>query len=100
MEHFRITWPNERITPKMHILEDHVVKFIIDWKIGCGFYGEQGGEAVHQEFNKKSSAYNNIKNNLDRLRYKMDMHMLSTVPKAVGLKVEKQPRNLKRKTIE
>ena len=100
MEHFRITWPNERITPKMHILEDHVVEFIIDWKIGCGFYGEQGGEAVHQEFNKMSSAYNNIKNNLDRLRYKMDMHMLSTAPKAGGLKVEKRPRNLKRKTIE
>lgn len=34
--------PGESISPKMHILEDHMVPFLKKWKLGCGFYGEQG----------------------------------------------------------
>ena len=42
MQHWRTNWPNESVTPKMHILEEHTVPFIKKWKLGCGFYGEQG----------------------------------------------------------
>ena len=42
MAHWRKTWPSETVTPKMHILEEHVVPFIRKWKLGLGFYGEQG----------------------------------------------------------
>ena len=39
---WRTTWPNETVPPKYHFLEDHVVPFIRKWKVGLGFYGEQG----------------------------------------------------------
>ena len=42
MMYWRTQWPNESVTPKMHIMEEHVVPFIKKWKLGCGFYGEQG----------------------------------------------------------
>ena len=42
MSHWRTNWPLETVTPKMHILEEHLVPFIQKWKLGCGFYGEQG----------------------------------------------------------
>ena len=100
MKCFRLNFPKERITPKMHIFEYHIIEFLQKWKMGCGFYGEQGGEAVHQEFNKMIRPYGYIRNRLDRLKYMMDMHMLSTAPKAVSLKVEKKHRNLKRNVSE
>ena len=42
METYRGEWPTETFPPKMHFLEDHVVPFIQKWKVGFGFYGEQG----------------------------------------------------------
>ena len=37
MFYFRINWPKERIIPKMHILECHVIEFVTKWRMGCGF---------------------------------------------------------------
>ena len=42
MCYWRANWPGETISPKMHMLEEHVVPFLKKWKLGCGFYGEQG----------------------------------------------------------
>lgn len=42
MQYWRSTWPQETVPPKMHILESHAVPFIKQWKVGLGFYGEQG----------------------------------------------------------
>ena len=42
MRYWRANWPNESIPPKIHFLEDHIVEFIKKWKVGLGFYGEQG----------------------------------------------------------
>ena len=42
MSHWRVNFPNETVSPKMHMLEDHIVPFLEKWKLGCGFYGEQG----------------------------------------------------------
>eukprot|EP00111_Clytia_hemisphaerica_P014872 TCONS_00043802-protein len=44
---FRETFPDQSITPKLHLLEDHVVPFLRRWSIGFGLYGEQGMEALH-----------------------------------------------------
>ena len=49
--YFREEWPKESITPKLHILEKHVVPFIQKRRYGMGKYGEQGGEGIHSEFN-------------------------------------------------
>jgi hypothetical protein len=42
MSYWRKNWPNETVSPKMHMLEEHMVPFVKKWKLGCGFYGEQG----------------------------------------------------------
>ncbi len=47
----RTELPGQSITPKLHLLEDHVVPFIRKWRAGPGLLGEQGGESVHKEFN-------------------------------------------------
>ena len=52
MEFFRSNWPAESITPKLHMLEDHVCQFIKQWGFGLGVYDEQGGESIHDELNK------------------------------------------------
>ncbi|XP_065660931.1 uncharacterized protein LOC136084595 isoform X2 [Hydra vulgaris] len=44
MEFYRLTWPNESITPKMHLLESHILQFIQKWGLGIGVYGKQSGE--------------------------------------------------------
>ena len=66
---FRDNWPDVRITPKLHILEDHVIPFLEIWHAGCGFYGEQVGESLHAIFNKKKAQYHTIKNDCTRLTY-------------------------------
>ena len=35
------------MTPKMHMLEDHVVPFLREWHVGFGFHREQGAESLH-----------------------------------------------------
>ena len=33
--------------PKLHMLEDHVLPFIRQWRVGLGMLGEQGVEGIH-----------------------------------------------------
>lgn len=35
------------ITPKLHMLEDHVIPFLTKWGVGLGFLGEHGAESIH-----------------------------------------------------
>ena len=64
-------FPDIRISPKLHILEDHVVPFIRRYGVGSGFYGEQGGESIHKTINAMKHNYSNIKNACERLKYIM-----------------------------
>nr|XP_047129350.1 uncharacterized protein LOC124809337 [Hydra vulgaris] len=57
---FRTNWPNESITPKMHMLEDHMEVFLNKWGVGLGLYGEQGGESIHAEFINIERLYSNM----------------------------------------
>ena len=41
MHYFRVTWPEQSITTKLHLLEDHALPFIQKWGAGFGLYGEQ-----------------------------------------------------------
>ena len=40
-----------RITPKLHLLEFHVVPSSRRFGVGLGMLGEQGAESIHAEFN-------------------------------------------------
>ena len=52
MKYYRQHWSDATIPPKLHMLEDHGTDFISKWIFGFRIYGEQGGESVHNEFNK------------------------------------------------
>ena len=82
MSYWRKNWANESVTPKMHILEEHMVPFIRKWKMGCGFYGEQGAEGIHREFNKLRDNHASINDPVKRLRCIMKRHHINSFPKA------------------
>lgn len=44
---FRFELPDATITPKMHILEDHVGDWLATYKVGLGFFSEHGVEVSH-----------------------------------------------------
>ena len=67
MGYLRLHWPDVNIPPKLHMLEDHVADFIRKWGVGLGFYGEQGGESLHNELNKLYKTYCGMKPNSRRL---------------------------------
>ena len=95
----RANFPDVRITPKLHIMGDHVIHFLKRWLTGCGFYGEQGGESLHAIFNKKKKRYSSIKKDTNRLTYLMKEYLASTNPKAriIRKSHQKKKRNVKRK---
>ena len=66
----------------MHMLEDHVVDFISRWKCGFGFYGEQGGESIHNEMNQIKSRFCTIKNPIERLTFSLKQHYLRNAVQA------------------
>ena len=49
MEAYRLA--EKRVTPKLHILEEHIVPWIRKWGVGVGFHSEQGAESIHALFN-------------------------------------------------
>ncbi|XP_062502539.1 uncharacterized protein LOC134179620 [Corticium candelabrum] len=51
LKHYREDLTNPPVTPKIHMLEEHVVPWIRRWKLGLGFHGEQGAESIHARFN-------------------------------------------------
>ena len=77
---FRDNFPKETVTPKMHILEYHVVPWIKQWRVGLGFHGEQGGESVHSRFNTIKRAIRGIKGELAILQAILKRHWLQTSP--------------------
>ena len=96
MEFFRKNFPDASITPKLHLLEHHAVKFIRRWRGGFGMYGEQGAESIHQTFNKLFRVYGSMKPLSRRLNSVMKAHLTAVNPKAQSMK----PRILKRKREE
>ena len=99
MAYLRCNFPEISITPKLHMLEDHMIPFIRRWGAGCGFFGEQGGESIHSKFNNLKRNYANIKNKSDCLKSIMQSHLSNTNPYARAKRVVKKKRNLKRNRI-
>ena len=50
------------------MLEEHVCPFLRHWQMGLGFYGEQGIEGIHSEFNTQSQHFDHVKEKDTRLR--------------------------------
>ena len=96
MNYIRVEFPDESITPKLHLLEDHVLEFISRWKIGLGMYGEQGAESIHPEFNELRKIHCGIPSDIERIKTIFEQHHMKVRPEARSLIPEKKVRNLKR----
>ena len=64
----------------MHMLEDHVVPFLKQWKIGLGFLGEQGAESIHARWNIIKKNYTSTRPPSQRLQCEMTEHLRQICP--------------------
>lgn len=79
LKFYRKHFPNKTI-PKHHILEDHAIPFILNFKIGLGLLGEQGGEAMHSEFNQLQRRAYGVKHPLNKLMVQMREQLTKSSP--------------------
>ena len=68
------------VTPKLHMLEEHVVPWIRRWGVGFGLLGEQGAESIHKYFNSLKRTYSGIPDDLQRLKQLTVEHHLHVAP--------------------
>ena len=94
MSFYRTAFPEASVTPKMHMLERHIVNQIMKWKFGMGLLGEQGAESIHSSFNSIARSYAGIPNQKDRLLRVTQEHHLRVDPENITL----APSVKKRKT--
>ena len=93
-------FPDMTVTPKLHMLEEHVCPFLRQWHMGLGFYGEQGIEGIHSEFNTQSQHFDHVKEKDTRLLQILVNHHIATSPELAGKAPKPKERNLKRKANE
>lgn len=55
MAYIRSKFKDTSFPPKLHMLGEHVVEFIRKVHFPLGFFGEQGGESIHHEFEQLAS---------------------------------------------
>ena len=77
MEYYRAQFKSSTVTPKLHILEEHVAPWIKRWGVGFGLLGEQG---AHAYFNSLKRTYTGIPDGLQRLKLMMVEHHLHVAP--------------------
>ena len=90
MAYYRTTFPQATITPKLHLLECHVLPWIRRWKVGFGLMGEQGAESIHARFNSLKRTYQTMPDGVQRLQQIMQMHFLEISPANVPLHIKDQ----------
>ena len=80
MRFYQINFPTSTVTPKMHILESHVVPFLRRWHFGFGVLGDQGIESIHPYFNALACTYNSVRLPEQKLLLMLKEHMLHVAP--------------------
>ena len=80
MNSYRLMFPTQNITPKLHLLEDHAVEQLTRFQVGFGLLNEQGGELIHTEFNRTGRIVNGMRDDLKRLMSIMRRRHISTAP--------------------
>ncbi|XP_020898282.1 uncharacterized protein LOC110237050 [Exaiptasia diaphana] len=82
---YRSFFPEASITPKLHFLEDHVIKWVKTYNIGFGLLGEQGIEGIHAEFNTLKKTYSCLRKPTSQLQCVMDEHHRRCHPENIML---------------
>ena len=83
MNYFRTNFPNENISPKMHLLEEHTVEWVKRYNLGFGMMGEQGAGSIHHRFNALNTTYSSIRNKEKRLLCIVKEHLISIAPDSI-----------------
>lgn len=96
LEFYRDAFPEATVTPKLHMMEDHIVPFLRQWKRGLGLLGEQGAESIHARFNNIRANYSNMHNRVERLECIMKEHFSQVCPE----NIIRLPPVKKRKAVE
>ena len=86
LAHYRAAHQHASITPKLHLLEDHMGLWIRKLGgVGFGVMGEQGAESIHAEFNRIEARHRNQRHNrVERLRRVVVEHLTRTNPQHVA----------------
>ncbi len=96
MDFYRDSFPHATVTPKLHMLEDHVVPFLEKWGVGLGFLGEHGAESIHARFNSIRLNHVRITNPVKRLNSIMKEHFLQVCPENLEKFPVKEARKFKK----
>ncbi|XP_066935611.1 uncharacterized protein [Clytia hemisphaerica] len=100
MDYYRATWKKEGITPKMHLLEDHVVPFLRKWNMAFGIYGEQGMESLHVVYNGFKKNYVGMPVGTERLKATLDEHFLQVSPHTAARRPKVKTRKRKKMSLK
>ena len=82
MEAYRLA--EKRVTPKLRILEEHIIPWIRKWGVGVGFHSEQGAESIHALFNSLLRTYASTHNPTQRMDRVMREHYLKNSPQNIA----------------
>ena len=77
---------NATVTPKLHMLEDHMVPWMQRWKVWFGLLDEQGAESIHAKFNTLKFMYCTILDRPKQLKQLMVEHYLHICPDNIALR--------------
>ena len=94
MDYYREQFPQSTITPKLHMLEEHLVPWLQRWTVGFGLLGEQGAESIHAYINSLKRTYSCIPDKLQRLTKIMEAHHLHVAPENIAVKSEIKKRKV------
>jgi hypothetical protein len=79
MAFFRTTFPEATVPIKMHLLEDHTLRWVNCNHVGFGLLGEQGAESIHARFNRLGLAFAPIKDRVQNLKCIVKKHLLLSI---------------------
>ena len=82
------------------MLEDHVIPWLNQWKVGFGCMGEQGAESLHANFNIAERAYTNMKHRVDRLTSVLQNHHQQILPTNISLQPPLLKQRKKKQRVE
>ena len=80
MAYYRTHFPEATVTPKLHMLEIHVIPWLQKWRVGFGLMGEQGSESIHAYFNSLGRTYQTIPDRVERIQHLMKEHYIHIAP--------------------
>ena len=86
MAYYREEFPQATVTPKLHILEDHMVPWLQRCRVGFGLLDEQGAESIHAKFNTLKGTYRTMPDKVKRLKHLMEAHYLHIAPENIAIR--------------